>query len=101
METGASRQRYGAKRLLALATHITSTARAGSRRTTSPSGWKLRVDDGSGAVQVFFPASGGNAGLDRIRAGSEVAVTGFSGQYDRTYEVIPASRADLSVDGTR
>lgn len=62
-----------------------------------PYGWKLRVDDGSGPVQVFFPASGGDFGLERVRVGTTVAVTGFSAQYDTTYEVIPATRADLAI----
>lgn len=64
-----------------------------------PYGWKLQVDDGSGPVQVFFPAGGGDFGLGRIHAGSAVSVTGFGGRYDDTYEVIPASPADLVVSG--
>ena len=62
-----------------------------------PYGYKLWVDDGSGRVQIFFPASAGDFGLDRVRVGATVTATGFSGQYDSTYEVLPATRADLAV----
>jgi hypothetical protein len=64
-----------------------------------PYGYKLWIDDGSGRIQIFFPASAGSFGLDRVQMGSAVTATGFSGQYDATYEVIPASRADLIVAG--
>ena len=62
-----------------------------------PYGHKLWIDDGSGRVQLFFPASGGDFGLERVTVGSNVTATGFSGQYDQTYEVLPATRADLAV----
>ena len=62
-----------------------------------PYGYKLWVDDGSGRVQLFFAASAGDFGLERVRVGSMVIATGFSGQYDSTYEVLPATRADLAV----
>ena len=62
-----------------------------------PYGYKLWIDDGSGRVQVFFPATGLDFALRRIRRGSEVTVTGFSGQYDRTIEILPRSRADVVV----
>jgi hypothetical protein len=62
-----------------------------------PYGYKLWVDDGSGRVQLFFPASAGRFGLDRVRVGSTVTATGFSGQYDTTFEVIPNSPTDLVV----
>jgi hypothetical protein len=64
-----------------------------------PYGFKLWIDDGSGRVQLFFPASAGNVGLGRVREGATVTATGFSGQYDTTYEVLPASRADLTAIG--
>ena len=62
-----------------------------------PYGHKLWIDDGSGRVQLFFAASAGDFGLERVRVGSRVVATGFSGQYDSTYEVLPATRADLAV----
>jgi hypothetical protein len=63
-----------------------------------PYGYKLRLDDGSGPVQVFLPPSVG-AAFVRLEPGAEVAVTGFSGEYDSTYEVIPSTRADVHVWG--
>jgi hypothetical protein len=62
-----------------------------------PYGYKLWMDDGSGRLQLFVAATAGNLGLDRARVGSTLTVTGFSGQYDAAYEVIPASRAALQV----
>jgi DNA/RNA endonuclease YhcR with UshA esterase domain len=63
----------------------------------APYGHKLRIDDGSGAVQVFFPAGAGSFDLGAIRPGTRVSVTGFSGQYEQTYEVLPRSRGDVAV----
>jgi DNA/RNA endonuclease YhcR with UshA esterase domain len=68
-----------------------------SVRSDAPYGHKLRIDDGSGAVQVFFPAGAGDFDFAAIRPGVRVTVTGVSAQYDRTYEVMPRSRADVVV----
>jgi DNA/RNA endonuclease YhcR with UshA esterase domain len=65
----------------------------------APYGHKLRVDDGSGTVQVFFPASAGDFDFRAIRRGTRVTITGFSGQYDQTLEILPRSRADVVVRG--
>jgi DNA/RNA endonuclease YhcR with UshA esterase domain len=65
----------------------------------APYGHKLRIDDGSGAVQVFFPAGAGDLDLRAIRRGTRLTVTGFSGQFDATLEVLPRSRADVVVRG--
>jgi uncharacterized protein YdeI (BOF family) len=62
-----------------------------------PYGYKLRVDDGSGAVQVFFPASVGSFGLWRVTPGARVRIVGFSGRYDAVREVVPRGAGDLSV----
>lgn len=62
-----------------------------------PYGHKLWVQDRSGTVQVFFPASVRGFGLERIRVGSAVSISGISAQYDTAYEVIPASPADVFV----
>lgn len=64
-----------------------------------PYGRKLRIDDGSGAVQVFIPAGAGSFDLHGIRRGTQITVTGLSGQYDQTQEVLPRSRADVVVGG--
>ncbi|HSU15587.1 hypothetical protein [Longimicrobium sp.] len=63
----------------------------------APYGHKLRIDDGSGAVQIFFPAGAGDFDFRAIRPGTRVTITGFSGQYDQTLEVLPRSRADVVV----
>jgi DNA/RNA endonuclease YhcR with UshA esterase domain len=63
----------------------------------APYGHKLRIDDGSGAVQVFFPTGAGSFDFAAIRPGVRVSVTGLSAQYDQTHEVIPRSRADFVV----
>ena len=63
-----------------------------------PYGYKLWIDDGSGRVQVFMPPSVG-AAFVQLATGAEVIVTGFSGQYDSAYEVIPVTRADVRVGG--
>lgn len=63
-----------------------------------PYGYKLRLDDGSGPVQVFLPPWVG-APFVQLVPGAQVWVTGFSGQYDSTYEVIPAARAAVRVFG--
>lgn len=68
-----------------------------SVRDDTPYGHKLRIDDGSGAVQVFFPAGAGGFDFAAIRPGVRVTVTGLSAQYDQTYEVMPRGRADVVV----
>ena len=64
-----------------------------------PYGHKLRIDDGSGAVQVFFPAGAGSFDFRGIRRGARITVTGFSGRYDATHEVLPRSRGDVVTGG--
>jgi hypothetical protein len=59
-----------------------------------PWGYKLWVDDGSGAVQLFLPA-GGRFTAVTVRAGQLVTATGLSARYDSTREVVPRTPADL------
>ncbi len=66
-----------------------------------PYGHKLWIDDGSGRVQVFFPAGAGAFDFAAIRRGTRVTATGFSGQYDQAYEVMPRWRTDVVVTGGR
>jgi uncharacterized protein YdeI (BOF family) len=66
-----------------------------------PYGYKLRVDDGSGAAQVFFPAGVGSFGLWRVSPGARVRVVGFSGRYDAVREVVPRGAGDLTVTSGR
>jgi len=62
-----------------------------------PYGYKLWIDDGSGRLQLFFAPSAGDFELSRIRVGQTVTATGFSGQYDSVYEVLPTSPTDLQI----
>jgi hypothetical protein len=62
-----------------------------------PYGYKLWIDDGSGRLQLFVAASAGDLGLAKARVGSTVTATGFSGQYDAAYEVVPRSRTAVVV----
>ena len=59
-----------------------------------PYGYKLWIDDGSGRLQLFFAPS---LQPGAIRVGQTVTATGFSGQYDTVYEVLPTSSADLQL----
>ncbi|MBL8482967.1 MAG: hypothetical protein JNJ60_12285 [Rhodocyclaceae bacterium] len=64
-----------------------------------PWGYKLHVDDGSGAVLVFIAAS---TRIDALRAGfietgGTLRVTGFVSRYEQHYEILPRRRVDLEV----
>jgi DNA/RNA endonuclease YhcR with UshA esterase domain len=68
-----------------------------SVQNDAPYGHKLRIDDGSGPVQIFFPAGAGGFEFAGIHPGARVSIVGFSGQYDQTQEVLPRSRRDVVV----
>ena len=61
-----------------------------------PYGYKLLVDDGSGAVQVYVNKS---TDIDprspRLRRGKRVRITGFGSQYSTTYEIEPRDARDV------
>lgn len=61
-----------------------------------PYGYKFYVNDGSGEVQVFVSTSS-NLDLSQMSLGTAVNITGFSGQFDTTYEVQPRIQRDLKV----
>ncbi|GAA2399942.1 hypothetical protein Cme02nite_65270 [Catellatospora methionotrophica] len=61
-----------------------------------PYGHKFLVDDGSGELTVFVSVQSG-IDLSRIVAGPAVVVTGFSGQFDTHYEIIPRFPSDVLV----
>ena len=61
-----------------------------------PWGWKVMVDDGTGAVMVFLDSET-DTRADVFRPGDTVEVTGFAGQYDDHYEVVPRGQADIRV----
>ena len=61
-----------------------------------PYGYKLFVDDGSGAAQVYINTSTGiDPRASHLRRGKRLRVTGFGSQYETTYEVEPRDRRDL------
>jgi DNA/RNA endonuclease YhcR with UshA esterase domain len=62
----------------------------------APWGWKVMVDDGTGAVMVFIDSET-DVRPDGFRPGMEVEVTGFAGQYDDHYEVVPRAQDDVRV----
>jgi DNA/RNA endonuclease YhcR with UshA esterase domain len=69
---------------------------AGEVVDDAPWGWKVMVDDGSGPVLVFVDAES-NVDVAPFRVGDTVEVTGFAGQYDDHYEVIPRAQMDIRV----
>lgn len=60
----------------------------------APWGWKVMVDDGTGAVMVFIDAET-DVDPASFRLGESIEVTGFAGQYDDHYEVVPRARSDV------
>lgn len=62
-----------------------------------PYGYNVFVDDGSGEVQVFVSIVGGAPVIDTpsIMMGQTIEVTGLSGQYEATREVLPRMASDL------
>lgn len=62
----------------------------------APWGWKVMVDDGTGAVMVFLDSET-DVHAAVFRPGETVEVTGFAGQYDDHYEVVPRTREDVTV----
>lgn len=62
----------------------------------APWGWKIMVDDGTGSVMVFLDSET-DTRPTVFRTGQTVEITGFAGQYDDHYEVVPRSREDIVV----
>jgi RecJ-like exonuclease len=62
-----------------------------------PYGYKVFLDDGSGAVQVYLNASTNiDPKAPHLKAGQRLRVTGFASQYETTYEIEPRSKHDLT-----
>ena len=62
----------------------------------APYGYKIFIDDGSGEIQVFIDASTALIGSAADwEVGDFISVTGFSGQYEETYEVLPRIAPDI------
>ena len=61
-----------------------------------PFGYQYSVDDGSGEVHVFVAASTG-IDVSGLSVGQTIEVTGFSGQFDTSYEVDPRTQDDIKI----
>jgi DNA/RNA endonuclease YhcR with UshA esterase domain len=61
-----------------------------------PWGWKVMVDDGTGAVMVFLDSET-DTRVDVFTPGATVEITGFAGQYDDHYEVVPRAQEDIRL----
>jgi hypothetical protein len=59
-----------------------------------PYGYKFWISDGSGEVQIFVNVQTG-IDVSKYHLGQHVVVTGFSGQFDTSYEVLPRSPHDI------
>ncbi len=62
-----------------------------------PFGYKVFIDDGSGEVQIFIPASTGinPFNIPFIRPGREISAVGLSSQFLSEIEVLPRFRGDI------
>jgi hypothetical protein len=61
-----------------------------------PYGYRIFVDDGSGAAQVFVYASTGIE-VSGLQPGQRVRVVGFGGQFADHYEINPRIPGDIQV----
>lgn len=61
-----------------------------------PFGFIIFINDGSGEVHSFVNASTG-IDVSGLHQGQTIEVTGFSGQFDASYEVDPRTQADIKV----
>jgi hypothetical protein len=59
-----------------------------------PYGYKFWISDGSGEIQIFVNVQTG-IDVNRYRLGQWLVVTGFSGQFDTSYEILPRSPHDI------
>ncbi|MEV4316069.1 OB-fold nucleic acid binding domain-containing protein [Actinocrispum sp. NPDC049592] len=59
-----------------------------------PYGYKFWINDGTGEVQIFVNTQTG-IDVSRYHLGQALLVTGFSGQFDTSYEVLPRSPHDI------
>ena len=66
-------------------------------RDDLPFGYSVFIDDGSGEVQIFIPASTGvnPFTIPFIEVGAEITAVGLSGQFLAQVEVLPRFRGDI------
>ena len=63
-----------------------------------PYGYKVFIDDSSGECQIFLNASTGLVENARNwNVGDFLVVIGFSGQYEKTYEIMPRVLSDITI----
>lgn len=63
-----------------------------------PYGYKVFIDDSSGERQIFLNASTGLVENARNwNVGDFIFVIGFSGQYEKTYEIMPRVLSDITI----
>lgn len=64
-----------------------------------PYGFKAFVDDGSGEVQIFINLVNNTPLIDtaKLTVGATVQITGYSSQFESTYEVLPRRSTDLVI----
>jgi hypothetical protein len=60
-------------------------------------GFSVFIDDGSGETQIFIPATTGvdPFNIPWVTVGNTIRVTGFGGQFEAQYEVLPRFRGDI------
>jgi DNA/RNA endonuclease YhcR with UshA esterase domain len=60
-------------------------------------GYSVFLDDGTGETQIFIPASTGVNLFDIpfVTPGNRIRVSGFGGQFQAQYEVLPRFRGDI------
>ena len=62
-----------------------------------PFGFSVFIDDGSGETQIFIPATTGvnPFNIPWVTVGNTIRVTGFSGEFDGQFEVLPRFHGDI------
>ncbi len=67
----------------------------------APYGYKLFIDDGSGALQVFIDASTELIeDVSRWKPADKIHVTGFAGRYETVREIMPRVLSDMNKQTT-
>jgi len=75
---------------------IQAAGRVIREQDDAPYGYKVFIDDGSGACQVFLDTSTGlTREVTRWRVGDRLQVTGFAGRYNETDEIMPRVSSDI------
>ena len=65
-----------------------------------PYGYKVFIDDSSGECQIFINTSTELIeSAKKLKMGDFILVIGFSGQYEKTYEIMPRVLSDITIRG--